>query len=89
MHLIAAANELFARFWLVVIVVFRVANRLSPPFPLLLALQEYQRIEAETARLRSLAAKEKQVAQRVTMNIELQRLQHELEAMNQQLIAPL
>lgn len=31
-HLIAAANELFARFWLVVIVVFRVANRLSPPF---------------------------------------------------------
>jgi len=53
------------------------------------ALQDYQRLEAETARLRSLAAKEKQVARRVAMNLELQRLQRELEAANQQLIAPL
>lgn len=53
------------------------------------ALQDYQRLEAETTRLRSLAAKEKQVARRVAMNLELQRLQRELEAASQQLIAPL
>lgn len=49
------------------------------------ALQDCQRLEAETARLRSLAAKEKQLARRVEMNIELQRLQKELETATRQL----
>ncbi len=50
------------------------------------ALQECQRLEQEQARLRSQAAKEKQLARQVEMNIELQRLQHELEAVMRQLI---
>jgi hypothetical protein len=50
-----------------------------------IALQDCQRLEAETARLRSLAAKEKQLARRVGMNIELQRLQKELENATRQL----
>jgi len=50
-----------------------------------IALQDCQRLEAETARLRSLAAKEKQLARRVEMNIELQRLQTELETATRQL----
>ena len=49
------------------------------------ALQDYQRLEAEGARLRSLAANEKQLARRVEMNIELQRLQRKLEKATQQL----
>jgi hypothetical protein len=36
-----------------------------------------------------LRQKKKQVARHVAMNLELQRLQRELEAANQQLIAPL
>lgn len=51
-----------------------------------IALQDCQRLEAETARLRSLAAKEKQLARRVEMNIELQRLQTELETATRQLV---
>ena len=50
------------------------------------ALQECQRLEQEQARLRTQAAKEKQLARQVEMNIELQRLQHELEAVMRQLI---
>ncbi|MHB1678682.1 MAG: DUF4391 domain-containing protein [Sulfuriferula sp.] len=49
------------------------------------ALQECQRLELEQARLRTQAAKEKQLARQVEMNIELQRLQHELEAVMRQL----
>lgn len=49
------------------------------------ALQECQRLEAEAARLRNVAAKEKQLARRVEMNIELQRLQRELETATRQL----
>lgn len=43
------------------------------------ALQDSQRIKAEITRLRNVAAKEKQLARRVEMNIELQRLQRDLE----------
>ena len=53
------------------------------------ALQDCQRLEAETARLRSLAAKEKQLARRVEMNIEIQRLQRALEEATQQLTHPI
>jgi hypothetical protein len=49
------------------------------------ALQNCQRIEAEATRLRNVAAKEKQLARRVEMNIELQRLQGELEQATRQL----
>jgi hypothetical protein len=49
------------------------------------ALQECQRLEAEAARLRNIAAKEKQLARRVEINIELQRLQRELEQATRQL----
>ena len=49
------------------------------------ALQNCQRIEAEATRLRNIAAKEKQLARRVEMNIELQRLQRELEQATHQL----
>lgn len=49
------------------------------------ALQDCQRLEAEAARLRNVAAKEKQLARRVEMNIELQRLQRELETATRQL----
>jgi hypothetical protein len=43
------------------------------------ALQDCRRLEAEAERLRNVAAKEKQLARRVEMNIELQRLQRELD----------
>lgn len=49
------------------------------------ALQDCQRLEVETVRLRNVAAKEKQLARRVEMNIELQRLQCELENATRQL----
>ncbi|MBI3481348.1 MAG: DUF4391 domain-containing protein [Nitrosomonadales bacterium] len=49
------------------------------------ALQDCQRLEAEAARLRNVAAKEKQLARRVEMNIELQRLQREIETATRQL----
>lgn len=49
------------------------------------ALQEYQRLELEAAGLRAKAAKEKQLARRVEINIELQRLQRELETAKRQL----
>lgn len=52
------------------------------------ALQDCQRLEAEATRLRGLAAKEKQLARRVEMNIGLQRLQRELEKASQQLRIP-
>ncbi|NKA73555.1 hypothetical protein GO284_02535 [Ralstonia solanacearum] len=42
------------------------------------ALRECQRLEQETARLRSLAAKERQIAKRVDLNLALQRLQADL-----------
>ena len=51
------------------------------------ALQDCQRLEAETARLRNVAAKEKQLARRVEMNIEIQRLQREFEAATRQLMS--
>lgn len=54
-----------------------------------MALQNCQRLEVEIARLRSLATKEKQLARRVEMNIELHRLQRELQDARQQLILPL
>jgi hypothetical protein len=48
------------------------------------ALQDFYRLESETARLRNLAAKEKQLARRVEMNNEIQRLKQELDkAMHQ------
>lgn len=50
-----------------------------------IALQDYQRLEAEAASLRNVAAKEKQLARRVEMNIEIQRLQRELETATRQL----
>jgi hypothetical protein len=49
------------------------------------ALQDCQRLEAEATRLRNVAAKEKQIARRVEMNIEIQRLQRELEIATRQL----
>lgn len=49
------------------------------------ALQNCQRLEGEAVRLRNVAAKEKQLARRVEMNIELQRLQRELETATRQL----
>ena len=49
------------------------------------ALHDCQRLETEAARLRNVAAKEKQLARRVEMNIELQRLQRELETATRQL----
>ena len=49
------------------------------------ALQDCQRLEVEATRLRIAAAKEKQMARRVEMNIELQRLQRELETATRQL----
>lgn len=49
------------------------------------ALQDCRRLEAEAERLRNTAAKEKQLARRVEMNIELQRLQRELEAATRKL----
>ena len=49
------------------------------------ALQNCQRLEGEAVRLRNVAAKEKQLARRVEMNIELQRLQRELETATHQL----
>ncbi len=50
-----------------------------------IALQDCQRLEAEAVRLRNVAAKEKQLARRVEMNTELQRLQRELEIATRQL----
>jgi len=49
------------------------------------ALQDCRRLEAEVERLRNIAAKEKQLARRVEMNIELQRLQRELDTAMRQL----
>lgn len=49
------------------------------------ALHDCQRLEVEIARLRTVATKEKQLARRVEMNIELQRLERELEAAASQL----
>lgn len=49
------------------------------------ALQNCRRLEAEVERLRNVAAKEKQLARRVEINIDLQRLQRELEAATSQL----
>ena len=53
------------------------------------ALQECQRLESEITRLRNAASKEKQLARRVEMNIELQRLQRDLEKATQQLVHPI
>lgn len=44
-------------------------------------LREYQRLEQEAARLRTLAAKETQIARRVEHNLALQRVQGELSAL--------
>ncbi|AEA62448.1 DUF4391 domain-containing protein [Burkholderia gladioli] len=44
------------------------------------ALRECQRLEQETARLRSRAAKERQIAKQVNLNLALQRLQADLTA---------
>lgn len=44
-------------------------------------LREYQRMEQEAARLRALAAKDTQIAQRVEHNLALQRVQAELAAL--------
>lgn len=44
------------------------------------ALRACQRLEQEAARLRSLAAKERQIAKRVDLNLALQRLQADLNA---------
>lgn len=49
------------------------------------ALQDCRCLEVEADRLRIVAAKEKQLARRVQMNIELQRLQKELETAIRQL----
>jgi hypothetical protein len=49
------------------------------------ALQDCQRLEVEVTRLRNVAAKEKQLARRVEINIDIQRLQRELEAATSQL----
>jgi hypothetical protein len=49
------------------------------------ALQDCRRLEAEVDRLRNIAAKEKQLARRVEMNIELLRLQRELDTATRQL----
>ena len=48
-------------------------------------LQDRRRLEAEAVRLRNIAAKENQLARRVEINIELQRLQRELDSAMQQL----
>lgn len=50
-----------------------------------IALIEHQRLEAEAARLRALAAKESQMAKRVDRNLALQRLQAELAAVRARL----
>ncbi len=52
------------------------------------ALQNCRRLEVEVERLRNAAAKEKQLARRVEMNIELQRLKRELETATRQLSLP-
>lgn len=44
------------------------------------ALREYQRLEQEVARLRNQAAKERQIAKQVDLNLALQRLQTDFEA---------
>lgn len=49
------------------------------------ALRAYQRLEQEAARLRSLAAKERQIAKQVDLNLELQRLDARLKAARAQL----
>ena len=49
------------------------------------ALQDCQRLEVEMARLRSLAAKEKQVARQVELNLALRRAQAQLEIARGQL----
>lgn len=49
------------------------------------ALQECQRLELEEARLRTQAAKEKQLAQQVELNLALKRVQAQLAAARQQL----
>ena len=49
------------------------------------ALQDCQRLEVEMARLRSLAAKEKQVARQVELNLLLRRAQAQLETARGQL----
>lgn len=50
------------------------------------ALQDYQQLELEVASLRAKAAKEKQLVRRVEINLELQRLQNELENAKRQLV---
>lgn len=49
------------------------------------ALADCQRLEGEIARLRSQAAKEKQIARQVELNLSLKRVQAELAAAQQQL----
>lgn len=49
------------------------------------ALRVYQRLEQEAARLRSQAAKERQIAKQVDLNLALQRLQAELQEARAQL----
>ncbi len=49
------------------------------------ALREYQRLDQEAARLRTLAAKEKQMAKQVDLNLALKRLQGDLAAAREQL----
>lgn len=49
------------------------------------ALQECERLEAEVAHLRAQAAKEKQLARQVEMNLALKRVQTQLTAARQQL----
>lgn len=50
------------------------------------ALQDCQRLELEVAGLRAKAAKVKQLARRVEINLELQRLQNDLESAKRQLV---
>lgn len=49
------------------------------------ALREHQRLEQEAARLRALAAKERQIAKRVEYNLTLQKVQAELLAAKEEL----
>lgn len=51
-----------------------------------IALIEHQLLEAEAARLRTLAGKESQIAKRVDQNLALQRLQAELAAVRTRLL---
>jgi len=49
------------------------------------ALRQYQRLELESAHLRALAAKEKQMARQVELNLSLKQLHHQLEQLRKHL----